>query len=118
MLVASADAAVTTARPATETEAAAHARDTSPADRPFIPAESDSGAFLITFPAPDLADGAIAGGWKIGFVQIAALGLALLSLVVFIRRRQRRRIGWGVLPERSHPTRPVNLMPGSEDSAF
>ena len=36
-----------------------------------------------------------------GVVQIVIIGMGLMFVAVFVRRRRRRRIGWGVLPARS-----------------
>ncbi len=39
------------------------------------------------------------------FLGVLALGFSLLLVALVIRTRHRRRIGWGVLPDRSLPTR-------------
>lgn len=39
------------------------------------------------------------------FAEAMALGVGLLLAAMFVRNRHRRRIGWGVLPDRSLPRR-------------
>ncbi|PZN92904.1 MAG: hypothetical protein DCF31_14440 [Alphaproteobacteria bacterium] len=94
----------------------------APADAPFVPPDNRpatlpsslaDGLAALSQPAPDepwrvtwarrgmtIRDIGRAASREPLLLPIAAAGIVMIMLASYVRRRRRRQVGWGVLPER------------------